>query len=344
MKTYIKQPYLSIVILFVEKDIDLIENLIKSIRKQLQFNDYEIILIDDRKEKTDHKKFDCTEEHYSSITKKQQGILVSRFNSLNYIKGKYIWFIDADDELPNKVYKENTNVDIIQFDYNTTDLTKNEINSLHNKFSKKLLRHYKKLYYYFEDGFCPSNWRHWWKTEVFRNVFTNFPFNSPKFVNDKEDEVISLGMYMNSKSVKVSKQCIYTYRDDLASWNKRRDIKDLESLEKYLKGYSNLIWYINSILPKDISKVWIEKILNDDFGIIKPLFFQDRENKKINIKDFINVCSKYINNSNIIISLVMNFYEITNEKDLLNRCKLLYSMYDKNFLNCFKLDYLVFQN
>lgn len=344
MKIFTKQPYLSIVILFVEKDIKFLDNLIQNIREKVQFNDYEIILIDDRKEKTKHKKFDCDEEHLSSITKQQQGILISRLNSLNYIKGKYIWFVDADDEIPNKVFKENTNADIIQFDYETVNLTKNELNPLHKKFSKKILKHYKKLHYYFENNFCPSNWRHWWKTDSFRKVFTNYPFNSPKLVNDKEDEVISLGMYVNSKSVKISKQCIYKYRDDRASWNKRRNINNLAELDKYLKGYSNLIWYMNNLLPKDVSKIWIEKMLNDEFGVIKPLFFQDSKNKKLEIRDLIKVCNKYIGNIDTIISLVMNFYEVESEKDLLNRCKILYSIYNKSFLNYFNLNYLTFEN
>lgn len=106
-----KKPYFSIIVPIynVEKYL---KRCIDSIINQ-EFQDYEIILVDDESPDNCPKICDDlskSDERISVIHKKNEGLGMARNTGLEAAKGKYIFFIDSDDyimpNLLNDVYKE----------------------------------------------------------------------------------------------------------------------------------------------------------------------------------------------------------------------------------------------
>ena len=116
-------PFFSIIIPVynVEKYLD---RCLESVLKQ-EFNDYEIILVDDGS--TDTSSYICDSykqsEKVTVIHKDNGGLSSARNCGLDISKGEYIFFVDSDDYIcPGtlKILYDNlsrTNVDVIKFNY-----------------------------------------------------------------------------------------------------------------------------------------------------------------------------------------------------------------------------------
>lgn len=114
----------------VEKYLD---QCLKSILDNYE-NGVEIVLIDDGSKDRSGEMCDEYEQKYSFIKvvhQKNGGLSVARNTGINNSKGKYIWFIDSDDYIPNGSIKTvlnyiNTNTDIILGTYCEVDPDGNE--------------------------------------------------------------------------------------------------------------------------------------------------------------------------------------------------------------------------
>lgn len=122
----------------VYKCAGLITRCIKSIEEQA-IDDYEIILIVDGS--PDNSFEVCTDlsKKYSNITvlnQTNQGTSCARNNGLNIATGKYIWFVDADDYIPQnflpKIFQRLSSIkyDVIAMNYihktHTTEVPVNQ--------------------------------------------------------------------------------------------------------------------------------------------------------------------------------------------------------------------------
>nr|WP_297703717.1 glycosyltransferase family 2 protein [uncultured Butyrivibrio sp.] len=96
-------PFFSILIPVYNKE-DYLEDCINSIINQ-EFDDYEIILVDDGSTDRSDSICDIFANSYSNITVfhgTNKGQSVARNMALNYAKGKYVIFVDADDLLTDR--------------------------------------------------------------------------------------------------------------------------------------------------------------------------------------------------------------------------------------------------
>src|SRR5574344_1048760 len=112
---------LSIVILYCDRDWQFIEKLISSINNKLKICQ-QIICIDNRQNTNEIINFQNAEIHCLGYNMYQ---LAARKYAMQFVKGNYVWFIDADDdiyEVDSSFSKllEN-NYDIIEINYKNSD-------------------------------------------------------------------------------------------------------------------------------------------------------------------------------------------------------------------------------
>lgn len=104
---------LSIIILVCDKDVQFLDKLLSQIHEHIKL-DYEIILVDNRELNTDY------------LDKHNLKVISNGFNSYNfegrrigldYAKGEYTWYVDADDEIISDLLQKelDKDVDVIQF-------------------------------------------------------------------------------------------------------------------------------------------------------------------------------------------------------------------------------------
>lgn len=128
-------PEISFIIPLYKNTIEEIDKCLKSIENQNIMN-FEIIVINDG---SDDENIDRYFENLSKNIKyyyqKNSGSAVARNKGLEKATGKYIMFVDADDELAHGFYEnfnqiKNRNFDVMIFDYSCWDTVSETINSL----------------------------------------------------------------------------------------------------------------------------------------------------------------------------------------------------------------------
>ena len=118
---------------------------------QQNFNDYEIILIDDGSKDNSNnicKKNTKTYPHIVFIEKKNEGVATTRNKALDIAHGEYIFFIDSDDIIyPKSLAKVvsiliNSQPDFLRYDFNTIDI--HNVNLYPNHLRKKRKKYHGK--------------------------------------------------------------------------------------------------------------------------------------------------------------------------------------------------------
>lgn len=173
---------LSIIIPFynVEKYIDQCLNSI--LKQNIPRSDYEIILIDDGS--TDNslniaKKYTEENSNIQLFFQRNQGVSISRNNGLKYAKGKYLYFIDADDyialdtlDLLLKIACYN-NLDILEFS-NIRTKSRSFENSSTKGISTTDLKIVKGVKYISSRSFHDAVWVYFYKCDFLLNSKINF--------------------------------------------------------------------------------------------------------------------------------------------------------------------------
>lgn len=137
-----KDPIISIIIPVynVEKYLS---KCINSILGQ-NFYDFELILVDDGSSDTSGNICDIYEKSDSRVLvihQANKGVSSARNSGLKHAKGKYIWFVDADDYINDVLYTINTILkngllDILIIDFNYVDSHENILTGVENIYQK----------------------------------------------------------------------------------------------------------------------------------------------------------------------------------------------------------------
>lgn len=221
----LKNVSLSIVIVMCDKDYNYVPDLVKSIPDKIKGIPYEILLIDNRNDIS----YDFTKlikenniKYISMGGNKYQ--YAARVVSPLYANNKYIWFIDADDEILDIHYediRDAPNADIIAFNAITDtpgEESKYELSGLFDisgKESSTLVYSACKI----------TVWQHWFRTSMFYRAMKSLPM---KRILCNEDTIITLAVLKKSSSIYYTGKFIY-------KWNKSRgDIcSDTLTLDRY---------------------------------------------------------------------------------------------------------------
>lgn len=223
-----------------------LERCINSILNQgLDENDYEILLINDGS--TDNSLKICN--HYSTIkpslikiiNKPNEGVVVTRNCGIDYAKGEYIYFIDADDYLiPNGLNYLITNflheeIDILSFWSLTLDKktkkTFHENNNIKGKICLECKGH----------NFLYDNVQTFVTTSIYKKDFLKrhqLYFNQ---IPIGEDILFNLKVYLKNPSVRVVSSRLYRYCLHNESIIHRRDSG---FMKESIKAYMSLFTFI----------------------------------------------------------------------------------------------------
>lgn len=214
---------LSIVVTFCDKDVKYINNLLKSIKEKVHVS-HEVILIDNREK-------DKSELELINATVYSKGYNAYQFEArrfaVQYCKGDYIWYFDADDVVfeVNSDLEDKFTEDIVVFNYaikqNVVILPYNW-EYLKAAFNRKRFSTIKT-----EDvlPLCPNNdvwdlytcvlWNKWIKRTIMESIVPLIP--KDKIVVASEDVLYCALAIEKSDTVCFCDDAIYMYNELLSS-------------------------------------------------------------------------------------------------------------------------------
>lgn len=309
---------LSIVIVFWDKDYKKAERAYTQIKERVNFKDYEIITIDNREETNEKLIFEPT---FSFGYNARQ--LAARKKSLEFVKGEYIWFVDADDEV----------LGLDEFDY-TEDCVifdalycrKNGYSSVLRKFNEKtifeLSKNNKAKINAIDENNILVLWNKIIKADKLKEVYSILP--DDKKIIYFEDSFVCLCLDEICEEKIIVNKCIYKYNIGYAGDN---CIRNIEHFKNLFTGYLDmkkiieekkpnlLIWFYNNeywLLEKlfntknkelrDECIKLIEGLVSDDK--LKSFKEQVQEAEKNTKKFFINVEHNFFSNGISIVSVL----------------------------------------
>lgn len=243
------------------------------------FKGYEIILINDGS--TDNSLNICREyeKKYSNIiviNEENSGPSAARNKGLEYAKGKYISFIDSDDELLPNYFKilydtaEKNKCDVLTCGYNTGKNTADiKPNFIFNKImsGREFILSNKKIHS--NNDLC-FPWRYFYKRSIIKDGKVKFNTN----ITIGEDTVFSLEAILKSKRVMAIEDILYSHRIDnpnslmtvkykpkleeslINQYDKRLQLSEeygLMSNKDYCKNMAN--YYINNIYTMMVNNI-----------------------------------------------------------------------------------------
>ena len=200
-----------------------IKECVESIRKQT-YSNLEIILVDDGS--TDKSGIICDEyakcdSRVVVLHQENQGVVCARKSGIAYATGEYLCFVDSDDYIKrdmidffiNHIGSSDlitTGVAYINKQGNTVrmlDAIAADTYETEEKMSY-LLSNVITFENRFENGILPYLWNKMYKTDMAREVIENLD----EKITYGEDREFLIRYVLKAKSVKVTKECFYTYR------------------------------------------------------------------------------------------------------------------------------------
>jgi hypothetical protein len=258
---------LTIGILFCDKDLIYLENLLKNIKDKILINDYEIILLDNRNNFESDISF---LNDYKVLNLNNGNIyqLAGRKKIIENANGKYIWFVDADD-------------DIFLIDESFIEII-NQENDI-NVFSYLQITNEKEFWCEENDLFFEGDllqpdcyklsclWNKWLKTEKLKEISKLVPDEIR--ASASEDNFYNLMMLKNSNTLSYHKNFIYTFNSERSN---SAIIDYSNNIEKFKKCFFGLE-ETNNLIKKYITNEDLEKLhLNleraDCYFYLKKIF------------------------------------------------------------------------
>lgn len=246
---------LSICILFCDKDYQYINRLLKNIKDSCCV-EYEVILIDNRVDKSERLNFKKAKVYPCD----KLGQFNGRRLAISKAKGDYIWFVDADDnvhKMPTFIRDElNLNYDIVTFnaidsfgDWTGTWPERKEKERLYNR--KNLLTHDVETYV----GQCV--WNKFFKRDILLPA-VDLP---DTYITFNEDSLFNMIALKYAKTVKSLNCVLYKYNSEV-SQAACRSLDDISKFDNLLSSGKNLFKIRNSIFTEK-DKVETDKWISE---------------------------------------------------------------------------------
>lgn len=210
---------LSVVIPFCDNDYMLLDRAINSIREHIKFNDYEIIVVDNRETKKEEK---VILKNMKVISK---GYNIYTFESRRFgcqnSQGTYIWNFDADDEMIGDLFEEDIKdgYDFLQIYYLHDENTKPRPAPLLKRYPPNM--------------FGPCVWSRLYKKDLLKKIYTRLekPILVPKF----EDRILFDFVMSYNPKYEYIERPIYMYNHSISTTNTRL----MEKVDKIgMEGYT----------------------------------------------------------------------------------------------------------
>lgn len=272
-------PEVSIIVPVYNKEL-YIKNCIERILNQ-SYKNFELIIIDDGS--TDEGKFIVdkfsSDDRVKVVHQSNQGVSCARNTGLNLAKGRWIWFIDADDiphfEWLQIATTKYSNYDIIFTNYKIINSNDDEktINSIfYGEINKRELSHiFMKTQ--FENGFFGYLWCKLIKRDFILKSHAIFNAN----LTLAEDLSFMIDLYKNDPKCFFLNDVSMTYRIDSLNSSKIKPINYIDQLNVIFKIYN---WICIENKLKEYDSFFKKKL----FYYIAYIFFYGFETKN-NIKE-----------------------------------------------------------
>lgn len=245
--------FLSIVAAFCDKDAQYIPELLNTIKERVHVS-HEVILIDNRENNKDEIDFQNAKVYSKGYNAYQ---FEARRYSVQFCKGDYIWFIDADDEV---LTVESDLEDILKEDLIVFEYT-NKLNIItlpyqhyilkdifnRNRFNVTTKEDILKLkpvdcYY---DLFTCTFWNKWVKREMMLDIVKDLPEN--EIIVASEDVLYSALVIDRSKSVNFCYDLIYLYMQERSVADP--DKMTLDRFKHIIRGRNKATALFKKLIP-----------------------------------------------------------------------------------------------
>lgn len=295
-----------------------------------EFNNCEIILVNDGSTDDSEKVIDGYVNKYSNIikiNKENGGIGSAREAGLKIARGEYISFVDSDDYVDSKmlgfmmshIKKYNCDIAICGIsmfsDKNGEEIGRIEIP---DQFRNKALSREEILNLYLNNKITGHAWNKIYKKQVI--LENNIRFDYTRYYEDmyptlKILDKIKKGIYVDG--------CYYKYRQEVDGSVTRTYSK--EHLNDYITAIKLCESYIQNLDNKDIYINSFKQFKLYNFNTVLKMYYKFKNYNRRDIKKEFNI---YFDKLNVDYSL----FEILIDKNIVNRNKFMYLLYKTNLL------------
>ena len=305
---------LSIIVPIYNIEIKVFERCINSL-KELNIDEYEILLIDDGSKKEYSVLYDeylknIKKSNIHIFHKKNGGVSSARNYGLELSNGKYIMFVDSDDEVNTKVINPNilnNDYEYIIFDRMDID-EKNTINKREElNLNAGIINPIDILKQFLVYNRCHTPWGKIIKKDILKK--NNILFDEELIQG--EDAIFNLNIILQKPKVFYIKEAMYKYYNYNTTVNNRWLKNPDKMFRNYIFLYDNKYELLKECtINKRELKVFSENFIRNIFRLYKKsmkflpnekkyLEILDKEIKKIKIKDkelgvCVNLKSKFI--------------------------------------------------
>lgn len=243
MRSYDKRTILSIIVPVYNASLFL-EECLKSILSN-EFCFFELLLIDDGSQDFSLricKKYARADQRVSVFHKENGGVSSARNKGIELAKGRYIWFIDADDYIDFEFLEDfynaslfNPKADVFLFGHKKVRRNGEVIsNSIQNESSTVASLGVDELNGLLTSGIGLSCWDKIVKTTIVKRV------NGFQDRTNAEDYIFSLDVYKVSLSIMFISRSPYAYRVHISDRRKN----NLQLLENHIEAYNKLCSFL----------------------------------------------------------------------------------------------------
>lgn len=257
---------LTIGILFCDKDLSFLKTLLKNIKDKVQIS-YELILLDNRENFDEDISF---LEEYKVLNKNEGNIyqLAGRKKIIEEATGKYIWFIDGDDDVfpitEQFIDIIDKDIDINVFSYLNVDGEKQfwcENEDI--VFSGDLLKP--------ECYKISCLWNKWIKAEKLKEIAAIIPTDIR--ASASEDSFYNLMLLKNCSTLSYHKEYIYTFNSNRSCSSVKDYTNNVNKFKRCIFGLEVTNKLINEHYTKeDFQKLHLNVNKSDCHFFLKKIF------------------------------------------------------------------------
>lgn len=272
------------------------------------FRDWELILVNDGSRDnslSECNKYANSDSRIKVISQDNKGPASARNNGIQYSKGEYLLFCDADDQLEERALEKiveqlEKDVDIIFFGYSDAMIEQGKIVVLgQHQLSYRQLESNEELKKEFvkldATGFTYPVWNKVYRSEFIKECRAEFP----EGINVAEDFIFNIQLYTRVNNIIVLDECLYNYihhKDSITSTFNKNKIENVEfvylyAMEHLAKWNSEMSNRLHNAYIRDVN-VFINNMFNK--GVDLTLKEKYKLVKMITEKESVQQCGKEI--------------------------------------------------